>query len=317
MKAAINNSSESSASNGNPFDLHDDVAYQKWRAEKLAAYPLSLEELIVTVADVKNVTVDELKQLKQVISKHNLVIYDLGDERTVSKAEIRQFARLLGLDNIDNNICSDEDSITALQVSDIGQKKIYIPYTNRGLSWHTDGYYNTLDHQIRGMLLHCASPAAEGGENMLLDHEMLYIQLRDDNPAFIEALMHSEAMIIPANNEGEAGEEIRPEQPGPVYSLEKTTNNLHMRYSARSRNIIWRDEPVTSEAVAKMTEYLTNSPFILRYMLQAGQGVICNNILHNRTSFEDSDNQHRLLYRARFYDRVTDTNIAGIMNKVN
>ena len=318
MNPAMNKGSESiNQLNDNPFDLANDEAYKKWRQIKLAAYPASLDELIVPIADVNAVKDDELRQLKQVIHKYNLVIYDLGAEGFVSKAQIRQFARVLDLDRIDNNICSDEDSITALQVSDAGQKKIYIPYTNRRLSWHTDGYYNTLDQQIRGMLLHCATPAVEGGENMLLDHEMLYIQLRDENPDYIRALMQPDAMLIPANNEGEAGEEIRAEQAGPVFSLEKGTANLHMRYSARTRNIIWRDDEITTEATAKITEYLGNSPYILRYRLAAGQGVICNNVLHNRTSFEDSDSQHRLLYRARFYDRVADTNVAGIMNQVN
>lgn len=317
MPSAIDKNTESTLLNGNPFDLQDDVAYQKWRSIKLQAYPLTIETLKVSIADVEAVTDDELEQLRKIIHQHNLVIYDLGNKRLVSKADVRRFARKLGLDNIDNNICSDEDSITTLQVSDAGQKKVYIPYTNRRLSWHSDGYYNTLDKQIRGMLLHCVSPAAEGGSNMLLDHEMLYIQLRDANPAYITALMHAEVMTIPPNNESENGEEIRPAQSGPVFSLEKGTNNLHMRYSARTRNIIWGDDAITAEAVAKISDFLENSPYILRYMLQAGQGVICNNVLHNRTSFEDSNSQHRLLYRARFYDRVEETSVTGIMNQVN
>ena len=317
VSAAMNLASELADMKDSPFNLDNDVAYQNWRAIKLTSFPKSIDDLLVTVADVNNVQENELEQLKRVIAKNNLVIYDLGDSRITKKAEIRQFARLVGLDQIDNNICSDEDSITSLQVSDTGQKKIYIPYTNRRLSWHADGYYNTLDKQIRGMMLHCAAPAAEGGENMLLDHEMLYIQLRDENPDYIRALMHPEAMIIPPNNEGENGEEIRPEQAGPVFSLEKDTGNLHMRYSARTRNIVWRDDEITAAATAKITNLLDSSPYILRYRLAAGQGVICNNVLHNRTSFEDSDTQHRLLYRARFYDRVADTDLTGIMSQVN
>jgi alpha-ketoglutarate-dependent taurine dioxygenase len=317
MNVTTNSHCESKQSNGNPFDLADNVAYQKWRIQKLANQPAAINDLLVSIADINAVSDDELKQLQQVVSKYNLAVYDLGEERVASKAEIRRFARLLGLDNIDNNICSDEDSITSLQVSESGQKKIYIPYTNRRLSWHADGYYNPLDQQIRGMLLHCVRPAAEGGENMLLDHEMLYIQLRDENPDYIRALMADEVMTIPANNEGENGEQIRPAQTGPVFSLEKGTNNLHMRYSARTRNIIWQDDALTTQAAAKISEYLESSPYILRYRLKAGQGVICNNVLHNRTSFKDSDSQHRLLYRARFYDRVVNTNVAGIMNQVN
>lgn len=317
MNAAMMSALEISQLNDNPFNLDNDSAYQKWRSLKQASFPKSVDELLVKIADVTSLTNQELDQLKQVVLKNNLVIYDLGASVQAKKAEIRQFARQVGLDRIDNNICSDEDSITSLQVSDAGQKRIYIPYTNRRLSWHADGYYNSLDHQIRGMMLHCARPAAEGGENMLLDHEMLYIQLRDKNPEYIRALMHPEAMIIPPNNEGENGEQIRGEQAGPVFSLEKGSGNLHMRYSARTRNIIWRDDRLTLQARDEISDLLETSPYILRYRLAAGQGVICNNILHNRTAFEDNETQHRLLYRARFYDRVADTDVSSVMNRVN
>lgn len=308
MDSAKTMATELVSEHGNPFNLENDVAYQHWRQLKLECFPENLESLIVAVHDVDAVSDDELARLKQVILKNNLVIYDLGEQQ-VSKAQIRQFARNVGLEQIDNNICSDEDSITSLEVSDEGQKRIYIPYTNRRLSWHCDGYYNTLDHQIRGMMLHCARPAASGGENMLLDHEMLYIQLRDENPDYIQGLMHPETMTIPANNEGENGEQIRGAQTGPVFSVEKSAGNLHMRYSARTRNIEWRNEPATLAARDKISELLESSPYILRYRLKAGQGVICNNVLHNRTAFEDSEAQHRLLYRARFYDRVAGTDV--------
>ena len=44
------------------------------------------------------------------------------------------------------------------------------------------------------------------------------------------------------------------------------------------------------------------------YTLQAGEGLICNNVLHNRTQFTDSDDPalKRLLYRGRYYQRVAE-----------
>jgi len=80
-----------------------------------------------------------------------------------------------------------------------------------------------------------------------------------------------------------------------------------MRYSARTRNIEWKNDSVTSEAVACMSELLnTNNPYVITYRLQAGEGIIANNVLHNRTAFVDAEpaEQKRLLYRARCYDRV-------------
>ena len=98
------------------------------------------------------------------------------------KAPVRQLGQQLGLERLDDNLCSDDDSITSLKVVGKSREGEYIPYTNKRLNWHTDGYYNRPDRQIRGVILHCVQPAAAGGESALMDHEIAYIQLRDENP---------------------------------------------------------------------------------------------------------------------------------------
>jgi alpha-ketoglutarate-dependent taurine dioxygenase len=45
------------------------------------------------------------------------------------------------------------------------------------------------------------------------------------------------------------------------------------------------------------------SPWQFHAKLQAGQGLICNNVLHTRSGFTDGEHA-RLLYRARYYDRI-------------
>ncbi|HED33929.1 MAG TPA: taurine catabolism dioxygenase TauD, partial [Gammaproteobacteria bacterium] len=105
---------------------------------------------------------------------------DAGDKRFVAQTGLS-----LGLSRLDGNLCSDEDNISSIKVSDSGRQGGYIPYTDKKLSWHTDGYYNEPSRTIRAMVLHCVRPAQSGGENLLLDHEMAYIQLRDENPRFI------------------------------------------------------------------------------------------------------------------------------------
>jgi hypothetical protein len=78
-----------------------------------------------------------------------------------------------------------------------------------------------------------------------------------------------------------------------------------MRYSARKKNIEWRDNAITSAAREFLTEILDeNKSPILRYRLQPGEGLISNNVLHNRTAFNDGSGHNRLLYRARFFDRI-------------
>ena len=51
-----------------------------------------------------------------------------------------------------------------------------------------------------------------------------------------------------------------------------------------------------------------DSPYIFRHRLEAGEGVISNNALHCRTGFSHEDGEaSRLLYRARYFDRVADS----------
>jgi hypothetical protein len=163
------------------------------------------------------------------------------------------------------------------------------------------------------VLLHCTQAAESGGENDLLDHEIAYIRLRDENPAYIEALMHPQTMTIPANRED--GREIRPARTGPVFSVDPATGALHMRYSARSRNILWRDDRVTRAAVAFLNGLLSDpdGPAI-RCRLAPGQGIISNNVLHNRTAFRDGPAHRRLVYRMRFLDRIPETDAVGALH---
>jgi hypothetical protein len=140
----------------------------------------------------------------------------------------------------------------------------------------------------------------------VLDPDIAYIRLRDAKPTFIDAFEHPECMSIPANI-GDQGE-IRPAVCGPVFSYDRAGRALHMRYSARKKNVRWRDDPTTAAARDFLAELLAdeNGP-VLRYRLQPGQGLISNNVLHNRTAFKDDPGQRRLLYRARFFDRVNSS----------
>jgi hypothetical protein len=121
--------------------------------------------------------------------------------------------------------------------------------------------------------------------------------------------MAPDAMTIPANTE--SGEETRAASVGPVFSVD-AAGNLHMRYTARTRSILWKQDSVTQEAVQFLQNLLAgDSPYVFRHRLAAGQGLICNNVLHNRTGFTDDKDKGiaRIVYRARYYDRIRDTNL--------
>ncbi len=299
------------AKNYSPFSLIPEAeeSYQQWREWKLSVYPKEAGDLLVAIQNPFALSEKEKRDIRQCFIRANMVIYSIKYKSDFAdKNIVETLGRDFGLIHLDNNLGADSDSITSLQVVEGGRKQGYIPYSNLKLSWHTDGYYNLPEKQIRGVILHCVSTAAEGGENALLDHEMMYIHLRDQNPAYISVLMKPDVLTIPPNIEN--GVEIRGAQSGPVFSVAHETGALHMRYSARKRNIIWTDDEITAKAVNAIDDFLaSDSPWILRHRLEPGQGLICNNVLHNRTSFEndESSEQQRLIYRGRYYDRLADT----------
>ena len=146
-----------------------------------------------------------------------------------------------------------------------------------------------------------------GGEaaevlHQLLDHELAYIALRDSEPAHVRALMAGDAMTIPARTDEDGV--ARAAQAGPVFSVD-AQGFLHMRYTARTRSIAWKDDLPTRAAVACLESLLAGaSPHVLRVRLEPGMGLVANNVLHDREAFIDDPQRPRLLYRARYLDRV-------------
>jgi len=97
----------------------------------------------------------------------------------------------------------------------------------------------------------------------------------------------------------------RPEQSGPVFAVDPVQGFLYMRYTARTRSIVWKGDAVTQAAVKTLAEILAGSKYILTARLRPGMGLICNNVLHTRNAFSDSPRHRRLLYRGRYYDRLS------------
>ena len=291
---------------GNPFLLHNETSYRAWRECKLRDYPRSLDELLVEIADPHALSTDEHAALLARCRKTNLALYMLKQPPGADKRVPRDLGLQFGLNRLDHNMLADDDAISSLTVAESGTMQgEFIPYTDRPIRWHTDGYYNAPSRRVRALLLHCVSPAAEGGSNALIDHEIVYLLLRDENPATIAALMQPDAMSIPARMD-EHGV-ARPAETGPVFSV-LSDGSLHMRYTARTRSIAWKDDEATRAAVASLERLLASDlPWIFRGRLEAGMGLISNNIVHDRTGFTDSAEQQRLIYRARYHDRIHGT----------
>lgn len=288
-----------------PFGLDDDSAYQRWRATKLATRARNIDDLIVDVDDPASLSDAERTALLQRCARWNMAVYR-SPRRNPDKALVHALAARLGLRRLDANWLAEDDGISSIAVSrsaSTAPHGSFIPYTDRPIKWHTDGYYHPQQRRIRAMVLHCVRPAHSGGVNALLDHELAYIALRDASPRWLRALMADDAMTIP-RRDGDDGV-ARAAQCGPVFSVDPHDGALHMRYTSRTHSIEWKADVATREAVAFLERFIhADNRFVLRVRLEAGMGIVANNVLHERSGFSDDAQAPRLLYRARYLDRV-------------
>jgi hypothetical protein len=290
---------------GNPFDLDDSESYRQWREQKLDSAPRRIEDILVALDDPRALTADERDALLQRCATANMAIYTSNTVGDADKEIPRRLGTQLGLHRLDSHWLTDDDAISPISVrgaEERGERKEFIPYTDKPIKWHTDGYYNLPERTVRGLILHCVQRAESGGENQLLDHELAYILLRDENPDHIRALSQADAMTIPPRSD-ESGI-ARPAQPGPVFSVD-AAGFLHMRYTARTISIEWRNDAATQAAVAALARILAATPWTLHGRLEPGMGLVCNNVLHDRSGFVDAPQRRRLLYRARYHERIS------------
>ena len=308
-----------------PFSPADSAAYARWREIKLAAHPAAVEDLIVPVKNPAAPTPEERARIIDSCRRANMVIYDTGDRSGADSPQVPEMLKALaatfGLTDRERHRSMRDHELVDIHVAgeDERPRQGFIPYTDRRLLWHTDGYYKygyEGARPIRAMILHCVRDAKEGGENDLLDPDIAYIRLRDANPDWAAALMRPDAMTIPEFVEEDGA--VRPASRGPVFWVDEE-GALNMRYTERSRNIIWADDPAVHKAVDFLRELLreADEPFRFTVRMRPGQGLICNNVLHTRTAFTDHDEprRRRLLYRGRYSNRVAGTAPAALMEE--
>ena len=294
-------------------------AYKAWREEKLANFP-DFSEIIVDIGNSSAMTLAESKKIRSLLKRCGMAIFRVGETMAGSGDEAHGRDMVAGiskhycLKNPDKNPYADDDALTPLHVA-AGKarieegRKLYIPYTDKAINWHTDGYYNPPERTIRTMLLYCVRPAKSGGANMLFDPEIAYLLMRDADIEMVRAMAHPQAMTIPANEIDEAV--TREDVTGPVFSIDRQDGSLRMRYTARKKNVIWRNDGDTARALKFLENMLSeenekNNKFMFEYRLKAGEGLVCNNVLHTRTSFVDGEqeNEKRFILRGRYRQRI-------------
>lgn len=294
-----------------PFNLLQQSGFESWAQNKLSLYTTDrLKDLMQPqlISSDGRLSKNQLANIYRQVSRYNFAIYRIEDSDKFDAQSLNQLGQSLGLKNLDANLCADEDLISV--ISDCSEpsatgnpRQRYIPYTNKALSWHTDGYYNPFHQRVQAFILHCQHTADQGGENSLIDPEIIYLMLRRLNPEFIEALCRDDVMRIPENKQGEIC--IREETASSVFLTSCNYTKLDMRFSQRKRHIIWRDDAITRAALSKLNELLDcESEWHINVRLNAGEGIISNNVLHSRQAYQDTNNNKRVFLRARYYNAI-------------
>ena len=273
-------------------------AYKQWAEEKLESFTPKIDDLMVEIMNPLSLTKSEKSRIKTLIKNYNMAFYNISGKSRDIRKSLLFLSQEIGLGDYELDSKSDENGLTPIKVS--SEEKIgdeYIPYTNKSLNWHTDGYYNDNNKPIFSWLLHCESPSDEGGENKYMDHEIAYI-LFNQKYENLYTLMKDTTYTIPENKKNK-----RPNIVGYVFSFDNKYNKLHMKFTMRANNIFWDSESLS--AINNLKSLINNSvDYHLIHKLTEGQGVITNNVIHMRSSFTISKNKNRLLYRLRSKKRI-------------
>ena len=277
-------------------------AASRWCDARREAYATGGAVRWIEIGDPFRLRPTERNAIATRCARFNLALYRFARNRTDPDA-LSAFANAMGLRRRDLTPGADRRGVASVQVARNPRKREMIPFTSRALNWHTDGYYNAPDRSVRAVVMHCAAPAASGGETTLLDPDLVYVTMHEQEPALVEALMHPGAMTIPQHEAD--GKLIRPARTGPVFRFLDDLPRLHMRYTARTRSIRWRSDAATARAVSAVEAAIASlCDFHVDVRFEAGEGVICNNVLHRRTSFADGEGSRRVVLRIRSFDPI-------------
>lgn len=279
------------------FDLDSERDYQNWRDEKLAAYPKNLGDMVVELGDMTAITESERSRIMDLVERANMCVYSAGSAELCMDSLLKLGAQI-GVSATDKSTRhTDSDELTASGI--LNQA---IPFTTRHVNWHTDATYYGSDKTIQALFLLCKRPAVDGGSNKVLDHEVLYIQLRDKAPDALKTLMGNDCFKHKDPKTGEISQNLG----GKVFWT-NANGDLNHRFSFRKMDMAWSENSDVLAARDILESILKNdTEHVIEGRLETGLGLISNNVVHTREKLVDSDDDatKRLLLRARFYDRV-------------
>ena len=282
----------------------DSMAVSRWCDARRETYATRGARQWVEIADPYRLRMAERDAIADRCARFNLALYRFARARTDPDA-LSAFASAMGLERRDRTLGADRRGIASVRALRNTPGPEMIPFTSRALNWHTDGYYNAPGQSVRAVVMHCAAPAASGGETTLLDPDLVHAVMHEQDPLLVEALAHPRAMTIPEHEAD--GALVRPARTGPVFRFLGDPPHLLMRYTMRTRSIRWRSTPATARAVAALEATIASlSAHHVRVRFEAGEGVICNNVLHRRAAFVDDQGARRVMLRIRSFEPVSN-----------
>ncbi|MGI9310344.1 MAG: TauD/TfdA family dioxygenase [bacterium] len=289
--------------------IADPSRYRRWRARKLSDARRALARPVVEIRDPSRLAATELAALRAQVAAINFALYRIADADADTDARnadalghgaLKRLCRQVGLTELARNPFAHRSGVSEIRAASRGARRGYIPYTDRALNWHTDGYYNAPQQRIEAFAMHTVRAAPAGGENRLLDPEILYLLLRDRDAVAAAELFAPDALRVPPGTDADGG--ARPAHGGPVLSF-GADRRLRMRCTLRRRHVEWKSIAARGAIESILAD--DANPFILTRRLAAGEGIISNNVLHHRAAFAaPPGTRGRLVLRARFHQRI-------------
>jgi hypothetical protein len=179
-----------------------------------------------------------------------------------------------------------------------------------GQDFHADGTLQRIG-EIKTTLMLCARPAACGGISQLFNATGAFAALLNADPAAAAALTAPEVLVRTSNLPDSHGQAAV----GPVFAI--ADGRVLSRYSVTGTDRYDPSAVASPAALDRALAFLRNAArtgtgYYAGLTLAAGQALLLANdtISHGRTSYTDSPDAPRLLYRALFTTRCTGTETA-------
>ncbi len=276
--------------------------YKYWRDNKLNNYTTNLEDCLVEIDNPLKLKKSEKDRVRFLCNSNNFALFHIQKQSDYVKT-VTNINAQFDLVELDKHLYMQDQVLAHITPKVEKDQSEFIPYTNKAIGWHTDGYYNDIDHRIRSFSLFCANPAISGGVNDWIDPQIAYILIREESPDMAKILTHPQALSIPEHKKD--GKIRRAKSTGAIFFIDELTQQLSMRYTQRKKNIKFLDSVEINPALESLSKLLnTNTQYHFRHSMQSGQGMLCNNVVHKREAFIDDPNSPRLMLRGRYFKSI-------------